>query len=85
MLFTFSALISNIYWCGIVSHQLLMARYVALAEINGAANAAPAAPMSTPNNFGRCDMLHLKFADAMRCDAAPINITYQSRKSERHV
>ena len=49
MLFTFSALISNIYWCGIVSHQqILMVRHVALAEIIGAANAASAAPMSTP-------------------------------------
>ena len=46
MLFTFSALISNIYWCGIVSHQqILMVRNVALAEIIGAANAAP---LSTP-------------------------------------
>ena len=49
MMFTFSALISNVYWCGIVSHQqILMVRHVAPAEIIGAANAAPAAPMSTP-------------------------------------
>ena len=49
MLFTFSALISNIYWCGIVSHQqILMVRHVAPAEIIGAANAAPATPVSTP-------------------------------------
>ena len=49
MLFTFSALISNIYWCSIVSHQqILMVRHVARAEIIGAANAAPAAPVSTP-------------------------------------
>ena len=49
MLFTFSALISNIYWCGIVSHQqILMVRNVAPAEIIGAANAAPVAPVSTP-------------------------------------
>ena len=49
MLFTFSALISNIYWCGIVSHhQILMVRHVALAEIIGAANAAPATPVPTP-------------------------------------
>ena len=46
MLFTFSALISSIYWCGSVSHQqILMVRYVAPAEIIGAANAAP---VSTP-------------------------------------
>ena len=51
MLFTFSALISNIYWCGIVSHQqILMVRHVAPAEIIGAANAAPAAPVPTPMN-----------------------------------
>ena len=49
MLFTFSALISNIYWCGIVLHQqILMVRHVAPAEIIGAENAAPAAPMSMP-------------------------------------
>ena len=49
LLFTFSALISIIYWCGIVSHQqILMVRHVAPAEIIGAANAAPAAPVSTP-------------------------------------
>ena len=49
MFFTFSALISNIYWCGIVSHQqILMVQHVAPAEIIGAANAAPAAPVSTP-------------------------------------
>ena len=49
MLFTFSALISNIYWCGIVPHQqILMVWHVAPAEIIGAANAAPAAPVSTP-------------------------------------
>ena len=46
MLFTFSALISNFDWCGIVSHQqILMVRHVALAEIIGAGKAAP---MSTP-------------------------------------
>ena len=46
MLFTFSALVSNIYWCGIVSHQqILMVRHVAPAEIIGVANAAP---VSTP-------------------------------------
>ena len=46
MLFTFSALISNIYWCGIVSQQqILMVLHVAPAEIIGAANAAP---MPTP-------------------------------------
>ena len=49
MLFTFSALICSIYWCGSVSHQqILMVRHVAPAEIIGAANAAPAAPVSTP-------------------------------------
>ena len=49
LLFTFSALISNIYWCGIVSHQqILMVQHVAPAEIIGVANAAPAAPVSTP-------------------------------------
>ena len=49
MLFTFSALISNIYWCGIVSHQqILMVRHVAPAEIIGVANAAPASPVHTP-------------------------------------
>ena len=49
MLFTFSALISNIYWCGIVSHQqILMVRHVAPAEFIGAANAALAAPVPTP-------------------------------------
>ena len=54
MLFTFSALISNIYWCGIVSHQqILMVRHVALAEIIGAANAAPASPVPTPM-LGAC-------------------------------
>ena len=48
MLFTFSALISSIYWCGSVSHkQILMVRHVA-AEIIGAANAASAALVSTP-------------------------------------
>ena len=46
MLFTFSALISNIYWCSIVSHQqILMVRHVAPVEIIGVANAAP---VSTP-------------------------------------
>ena len=45
----YSALISNIYWWGIVSHQhILMVRHVAPAEIIGAANAAPAAPVPTP-------------------------------------
>ena len=49
MLLTFSALISNIYWRGIVSHQqILMVWHVTPAEIIGAANAAPAAPVSTP-------------------------------------
>ena len=49
MLFTFSALISYIYWCGIVSRQqILMVRHVAPAEIIGVANAAPATPVSTP-------------------------------------
>ena len=49
MLFTFSALISNIYWCGIVSHQqILMVRHVAPAEIIGAVNATPAASVPTP-------------------------------------
>ena len=53
MLFTFYALISNIYWCGIVSHQqILMVRHVAPAEIIGAANAAPAAPVSMPMYSG---------------------------------
>ena len=48
MLFTISALISSIYWCGSVSHQqILMVRHVAPAGIIGAANAAPAAPVST--------------------------------------
>ena len=52
MLFTFSALISSIYWCGSVSHQqILMVRHVAPAEIIGAANAAPAALVSTPMLF----------------------------------
>ena len=42
MLFTFSALISNIYWCGIVSHQqILMVWHVTPAKIIGAANATP--------------------------------------------
>ena len=42
MLFTFSALISSIYWCGIVLHQqILMVRNVTPAEIIGATNAAP--------------------------------------------
>ena len=51
-MFTFSALISNIYWCGIVSHQkILMVWHVALAEIIDAAKAAPAAPVSTPMLF----------------------------------
>ena len=46
MLFTFSALISSIYWCSSVSHQqILMVRHVAPAEIIGTANAAP---VSTP-------------------------------------
>ena len=55
ILFTFSALISNIYWCGIVSHQqILMVRHVALAKIIGAANAAPAAPVPTPmHTYGK--------------------------------
>ena len=49
MLFTFSALISNIYWYGIVSHQqILMVADVAPAEIIGAENGAPAATVSTP-------------------------------------
>ena len=49
MLFTFSALISSIYWCGIVWHQQIsMVRHVTPAEIIGAANAAPAAPVPTP-------------------------------------
>ena len=53
MLFTFSALISNIYWCGIVSHQqILMVLHVTPAEIIGAAKAAPAAPVSTPMDAG---------------------------------
>ena len=49
MLSTFSALISNIYWCGIVSHQqILMVRHVPPVEIIGAAKATPAAPVPTP-------------------------------------
>ena len=49
MLFTFSALISNIYWCGSVSHQkILMVRHATPAEIISAANVTPAAPVSTP-------------------------------------
>ena len=52
MLFTFSALIIIIYWCGIVSHQqILMVRHVAPAKIIGAANAVPAAPVSTPMTY----------------------------------
>ena len=38
----------------------------------------------SPNNFGRCDMPHHKNL-LMRYAAAPINATYQSRKSEQHV
>ena len=54
ILFTFSALMGNIYWCGIVSHQqILMVRHAAPAEIIGAANAAPAAPVSTPMHWAR--------------------------------
>ena len=46
----FSALISNIYWCSIVSHQqILMVRHVAQAKIIGAAFAAP---VSTPMILG---------------------------------
>ena len=49
MLFTFSALISIIYCCGMVSHQqILMLRHVAPAEIIGAGNAAP---VSTPMDY----------------------------------
>ena len=49
MLFTFSALIINIYWCGIVLHQqILMVRHTPPAKFIGSANAAPAAPVSTP-------------------------------------
>ena len=49
MFFTFSALISSIYWCGSVSHQqILMVRHITPAEIIGAAKAAPATPVSTP-------------------------------------
>ena len=49
MLFTFSALISDIYWCGIVLHQqILVVRHAPPAKIIGAAKAAPAAPVSTP-------------------------------------
>ena len=52
MLFTFSALISNIYWCGIVLHQqILMVQHVAPVEIIGAAQAAPTAPLSTPMDW----------------------------------
>ena len=54
ILFAFSALMGNIYWCGIVSHQqILMVRHAAPAEIIGAANAAPAAPVSTPMHWVR--------------------------------
>ena len=61
-------------WCGIVSHQqILMVMHVAQAEIIGAANAAPAAPVSTPMcltlnfvsygmPFGMCRHKHAGFS-----------------------
>ena len=62
MLFTFSALKSNIYWCGLVSHQqILMVRHVAPAENIGAVNAAPAAPVSTPMSRIRLHVIVTSF------------------------